>query len=87
MASIEEGKEVGGSEPPFGQGFLSNYSLSNLENDFNVFAEVALTEPGRLKELSAEYPRIRQKTTMLMEFYGGLLKPDTSTCAVLNCDE
>lgn len=87
MASIDEDTEMTGSEYLFGQGLLADYSRTGVENDFNLYAEVALTEPGRLKELAEQYPRIRHKTAMLMEFYGGLLKPDTLTCAVLNCDE
>ncbi|XOZ32166.1 hypothetical protein ACMDCT_08080 [Halomonadaceae bacterium KBTZ08] len=86
MASIDEDTEMTGSEYLFGQGLLADYSRTGVENDFNLYAEVALTEPGRLQELAERYPRIRQKTALLMKLYDGFLRHDTPTCDVFKCD-
>jgi hypothetical protein len=53
-------------------GFVSDYGMASLENDFNTYAELAMTHPGRLRELAAQYPRIRAKTRILVEFYSSL---------------
>jgi hypothetical protein len=50
-------------------GFVHDYGMSSINNDVNMYAELAMTDPGRLKELAAQYPRIRAKTRILVEFY------------------
>jgi hypothetical protein len=50
-------------------GFLSSYGRTTLENDVNLYAEFALSNPNRLRELSARYPRVAQKTRILEKFY------------------
>lgn len=46
--------------------------MSDMENDFNTYAELAMTQPEKLKQLVAQYPRIKQKTQILVDFYSGL---------------
>jgi hypothetical protein len=53
-------------------GFVSDYGMSSLENDFNTYAELAMTEPEKLKQLADQYPIIRAKTRILVQFYGRL---------------
>ena len=50
-------------------GFINNYSLTNDENDFNVYAETLFTEPEKLKKLKATYPNVKIKLEKLKEFY------------------
>lgn len=50
-------------------GFLTNYSMTNDENDFNVYAETLFTEPEKLKKLKATYPNVKIKLEKLKEFY------------------
>jgi len=50
-------------------GFLRNYSLTNDENDFNVYAETLFTEPEKLKKLKATHPNVKIKLEKLKEFY------------------
>lgn len=50
-------------------GFVSDYGMSDMENDFNTYAEMAMSEPEELKALSAKYQPIKRKTHLLVEFY------------------
>lgn len=51
------------------QGFLINYSKTNEENDFNVFAEYLFTKNELLLEAKKTYPKINLKLEMLKRFY------------------
>ena len=50
-------------------GFLNNYSMTDSENDFNVFAEEMFTEPVKLERKETKYYSIRQKTNLLKKIY------------------
>lgn len=53
-------------------GFVHDYGMSSIMNDFNTYAELAMGSPKKLKQLTFQFPRIRLKTSLLVEFYGGL---------------
>jgi hypothetical protein len=53
-------------------GFVDDYGMTSLENDLNTYAELAMTDPEKLKQLADQYPRIRAKTQILSEFYSRL---------------
>lgn len=53
-------------------GFVHYYGMSSMENDFNMYAELAMTHPEKLKELADKYPRILAKTWVLVDFYSRL---------------
>lgn len=57
------------SDKLLSEGFLRNYSLTNDENDFNVYAETLFTKPNDLKALGQKYPLIAKKIQMLKSFY------------------
>ena len=59
----------GQSEELLSRGFLVKYSQSSLEDDFNTFADLAFTEPNRLKELASKYERINKKYQLMIDFY------------------
>lgn len=54
------------------RGFIFNYGRTNIENDFNTYAETLFQNPSRIKKLSETYPKIKIKLKMLKEFYRGL---------------
>lgn len=54
------------------QGFLSQYSQSTLENDFNGYAARLWTGDAALWQLAKEHPPIQQKLTLVLRFYGQL---------------
>ena len=53
-------------------GFVNEYGMSDVENDINTYAELAMSQPGTLKQLTDQYPRIKAKTKILVDFYRGL---------------
>lgn len=57
------------SERILKDGFLKNYSLTNDENDFNVYAELVFTDPKNIKVLKENYPKIKTKLEKFKEFY------------------
>ena len=50
-------------------GFLSAYGATNLENDFNDYAEKMFTEPDKLALLAARHPLIRRKLDFVRAAY------------------
>lgn len=55
--------------PDYENGFLSRYSKTNVENDFNIYAEFAFSEPEKLRELAATYPIIAKKLSLFITAY------------------
>jgi hypothetical protein len=51
------------------QGFLSQYSQSTLENDFNGYAARLWTGDAALWQLAKEHPLIQRKLTLVLRFY------------------
>ena len=49
--------------------FLSKYSKTNIENDFNIYAEFVFAEPEKLRELAATYPIIAKKLSLFITAY------------------
>ncbi len=74
LEAISKGDERSNAERLFREGFLSEYGLSTIENDFNLFAEMAFTHPQELKRLAEKHPKIRQKAELLKKFYTGISK-------------
>jgi hypothetical protein len=60
------------SEELLKQGFLTKYSTSSLENDFNVFSEWLFTNIDELEEYSKKYPRIARKLAIAKQFYNNV---------------
>ncbi len=53
-------------------GFVHDYGMASMENDFNMYAELAMTHPEQLKKLADQYPLIQAKTWILVDFYSSL---------------
>ncbi|MBK8608276.1 MAG: hypothetical protein IPN82_16230 [Chitinophagaceae bacterium] len=51
------------------KGYISSYSLSNYENDFNLYAEHLLSGSKTFWEYVDRYEKIRKKTDLIIEFY------------------
>lgn len=60
------------AETWYRDGFVSDYGMSSLENDFNTFAEMALGRPDDLRALAGRYPGIADKLAVLIDFYTSL---------------
>jgi hypothetical protein len=50
-------------------GFLSQYSQSDIEEDFNIFAENLFKARPKFWEIVAQYPQLTQKLKLLIAFY------------------
>ncbi|MEL0606086.1 hypothetical protein [Pseudoalteromonas undina] len=55
--------------PDYKNGFLSTYGKTNIENDFNIYAEFAFAEPEKLRGLAAKYPTIAKKLSLFITAY------------------
>lgn len=51
------------------KGFLTQYSLSGLENDINTFAQNIFSPSPGFWQIVDHYPRIKKKVKLLIEFY------------------
>lgn len=51
------------------QGFLSQYAMTNVEEDFNVYSGMIMTHPYEVKNLIIEYPIVRKKVKLWLDFY------------------
>lgn len=51
------------------KGFLTQYSLSGLENDINTFAQNMFSPPENFWKIVDQYPRIKKKVKLLTDFY------------------
>lgn len=54
------------------QGFIVKYSISSLENDFNMFVDWMFTHPEEVKEFIIKHKRIKQKYIIVQEFYSDI---------------
>jgi hypothetical protein len=55
--------------PSMETGFLSAYGATNLENDFNVYAEKMFMEPDNLTRLARQHSLIRRKLEFVRATY------------------
>lgn len=51
------------------KGYLSDYSLSNWENDFNLYAEYLFSGGARFWQLADRFPLVKQKLALIIGFY------------------
>jgi len=56
-------------DPPLETGFLNAYGATNLENDFNIYAEEMFRHPEYVARLAQKYPLIRRKLDFVMATY------------------
>ena len=54
------------------QGFLLAYGKTNIENDFNVYAEYLFTKKEHLETLAKKYPLVNQKVKLFKKFYADI---------------
>lgn len=54
------------------KGFVRPYGESDLDNDWNTYAEEAFGDGTAFAALIRPYPRMRSKTAMLIDIYSGL---------------
>lgn len=53
----------------FKKGFMSVYGQTSFENDFNEYSAMIFTYPEKFKKLMNQYPRVRAKFLVWLDFY------------------
>ena len=71
-ASPENRRDPNEASSWYRAGFVHDYGMASMENDFNMYAELAMTHPEELQKLADQYPRIQAKTRILVDFYSSL---------------
>lgn len=69
---VDKNRNLEGNAMLYQQGFLDEYGKATVEEDFNLYSELAFSQPERLKVLLVQYPAIRKKTDILKNYYLGI---------------
>ncbi len=51
------------------QGFVSDYCRTDFENGFNEYSAMIFTYPDKFKKIMNQYPRVRGKFRVWLEFH------------------
>ncbi len=51
------------------KGIVANYGLTGFENDFNEYSEMIFAYPQKFKQIMEQYPRVRGKFLVWLDFY------------------
>jgi hypothetical protein len=60
---------IHGTTNDYEKGFMNSYGQTNFENDFNEYAAMIFTHPQKFKKIMNQYPRVRGKFLLFLEFY------------------
>jgi hypothetical protein len=66
---MKESTKAYTDEDCYNNGFVSGYGLSVLENDFNEYSRMIFTYPKKFNKIMDQYPRVRGKFKVWLEFY------------------
>ena len=58
-----------GTEADYEKGFMNSYGQTNFENDFNEYSAMIFTYPEKFKKIMNQYPRVRGKFKVWLDFY------------------
>jgi Putative zinc-binding metallo-peptidase len=58
-----------GTVSDYEKGFMDSYGQTNFENDFNEYSAMIFTYPGKFKKIMDQYPRVRAKFRVWLDFY------------------
>jgi hypothetical protein len=51
------------------RGFVTNYGLTNFNNDFSEYSAMIFTHPQKFQKIMNQYPRVRGKFLVWLEFH------------------
>lgn len=69
MLKTYNSSSLTGSANDYEKGFLNTYGQTNFENDFNEYSAMIFTYPEKFKKIMNQYPRVRGKFRVWLEFY------------------
>jgi hypothetical protein len=58
-----------GTEADYEKGFMNTYGQTNFGNDFSEYSAMIFTYPQKFKEIMNQYPRVRGKFLVWLDFY------------------
>jgi hypothetical protein len=58
-----------GTEADYEQGFMDSYGQTEFENDFKEYSAMIFTYPNKFKKIMNQYPRVRGKFLVWLDFY------------------
>jgi hypothetical protein len=58
-----------GTESDFEKAFMDSYGQTEFENDFNEYFAMIFTYPEKFKKIMDQYPRVRGKFLIWLDFY------------------
>jgi hypothetical protein len=68
-AAMKKAREAIPDYDCYVKGILTNYGLTNFENDFNEYSAMIFTYPQKFKKIMNQYPRVRGKFLVWLEYY------------------
>ncbi len=69
LLKIYNSSSAVGTEADYEKGFMDTYGETSVENDFNEYAAMVFTYPQKFKKIMDQYPRVRGKFLVWLEFY------------------
>lgn len=80
VEAIKHEKELlNGSDELYQKGFLTQYSVSDFEEDFNMYSATILTNPNEFKAQMNKYEAIKRKFNIWLDFYNSIDDSFTDT--------
>jgi hypothetical protein len=69
--SLEQEVDISkeGTKEDYEKGFMRAYGQTNFEDDFNEYSAMIFTYPQKFKNIMDQYPRVRGKFLVWLEFY------------------
>jgi len=58
-----------GKNEDYEKGFMNTYGQTDFENDFNEYSAMIFTYPDKFKKIMNQYPRVRAKFLVWLDFY------------------
>jgi hypothetical protein len=66
---VYAGTSLFGTKANYEKGFVNSYGQTNFENDFNEYAAMVFAYPEKFKQIMDQYPRVRGKFLVFLDFY------------------
>ncbi len=58
-----------GTPEDYNLGFMNAYCRISFEDDFNEYSKIIFMQPGKFKKIMNQYPRVRAKFKIWLDFY------------------
>lgn len=67
--AVEKARKAISDDECYEKGIVTNYGLTNFSNDFSEYSAMIFTYPNKFKEIMNQYPRVRGKFLVWLNFY------------------